>query len=397
MIAFAFLGNTLFLTILVSMLSTTFSHIASNAPAEIQFRRAVVTLEGVKGDAIFSYPPPFNVVAFLLLIPLRRCVSPRWFHKIHVLSVRLINLPILLAIAAAERRSFSSSTSQHDIPGHPITPSAISTLGSSLTKSTSGTGLSKLRIRRRFWDRWRITTHGDISAVFELPPPDSVLDEITTDDDLTRHLIRRQFARLPSATGQAGETQQQQQQRQQQIDNQQNQPRDSSPPWQRAARRLRRTQQPPQQQRQDRSSQESQPQPPPQLEIQLSQSPPGGTAVTSADASPTTTTAPYRIHNRRDSIAPFPGLRAELQGVLGEADDAAGSGMLVARLEGLEERMSRLERLLGRLVEAVEGRGGGGGKGSGGETGSEDDVAVEDSGSQEAEEEGDEGVKGGKQ
>ena len=55
MVAFAFLGNTLFLTILVSMLSTTFSTIVSNATAEIQFRRAVLTLEGVKSDAIFAY------------------------------------------------------------------------------------------------------------------------------------------------------------------------------------------------------------------------------------------------------------------------------------------------------------------------------------------------------
>jgi hypothetical protein len=44
MVAFAFLGNTLFLTILVSMLSTTFSTIVANATAEIQFRRAVLTL-----------------------------------------------------------------------------------------------------------------------------------------------------------------------------------------------------------------------------------------------------------------------------------------------------------------------------------------------------------------
>lgn len=60
MVAFAFLGNTLFLTILVSMLSTTFSNIVANANAEIQFRRAVLTLEGVKSDAIVCLPQPSN-------------------------------------------------------------------------------------------------------------------------------------------------------------------------------------------------------------------------------------------------------------------------------------------------------------------------------------------------
>lgn len=59
MVAFAFLGNTLFLTILVSMLSTTFSNIVSNATAEIQFRRSVLTLEGVKSDAIVSFSMNF--------------------------------------------------------------------------------------------------------------------------------------------------------------------------------------------------------------------------------------------------------------------------------------------------------------------------------------------------
>ncbi|KAL1841200.1 hypothetical protein VTJ49DRAFT_7321 [Mycothermus thermophilus] len=343
MVAFAFLGNTLFLTILVSMLSTTFSHIVSNAPSEIQFRRAVVTLEGVKGDAIFAYPPPFNVLAFLLLIPLRRCVSPRWFHKIHVLSVRLINFPILLAIAFAERQSFSSSAPQHDIPGHPTAPVSPSPSSSNLAKlSTSGSpssGLSRLRIRRRFWDRWRITTHGDISAVFEVSPPDSVHDEITTDDDLTRHLIRRQFARLPSATGTVvtgtGQGQQQQQQDQQQG-------QDSSLPSQ---------QQRPSRRRRQSQGQEQQP----PLQIPAPQP-----ASTSTSTNPSPTTTMPRIPNRRDSIAPFPGLRAELQNVLSESDEAVvgAAGEVAARLDGLEERMSRLETLLERLVAGVEGRSG---------------------------------------
>lgn len=56
MVSFAFLGNTLFLTILVSMLSNTFSSIVKNATAEVAFRRAVLTFEGVKSDAIFGMP-----------------------------------------------------------------------------------------------------------------------------------------------------------------------------------------------------------------------------------------------------------------------------------------------------------------------------------------------------
>ncbi|KAH7359067.1 nonselective cation channel [Plectosphaerella cucumerina] len=171
MVAFAFLGNTLFLTILVSMLSNTFSKIVSNATAEIAFRRAVLTLEGVKSDAVFSYQPPFNILAVFLLLPLKFIVSPRWFHKIHVASVRLVNLPLLLLIAIVERRV--------------LWPDA--------NAKRDAAGRFHDRVKRWFWDNWRITAHRDIRAVFDMPPPETA--DIAVDDELTHHLIRRQFTR----------------------------------------------------------------------------------------------------------------------------------------------------------------------------------------------------------
>ncbi|KAK6721547.1 hypothetical protein SNK04_000442 [Fusarium graminearum] len=173
MVAFAFLGNTLFLTILVSMLSNTFSNISSNAIQEISFRRAVLTLEGVKADAVFAYQPPFNILAVFLFVPLKFVVSPRWFHKIHVAAVKILNLPLLLIIAVAERRLLW--------PAHKIEdPSEI--------KAPPPT-------KSQFWKKWRLTVHRDLRAVFQVPPPDTVHDDIAVDDDLTHHLIRRQFTR----------------------------------------------------------------------------------------------------------------------------------------------------------------------------------------------------------
>ncbi|PHH85347.1 hypothetical protein CDD83_568 [Cordyceps sp. RAO-2017] len=166
MVAFAFLGNTLFLTILVSMLSNTFSNISTNATAEIQFRRAVLTLEGVKADAVFAYQPPFNLLAVFLLLPLKFVVSPRWFHKTHVTLVRLVNLPLLLIIAVAERRLLWQSSETVHPPR-----------------------------KKRFWRKWRMSAHRYLRAVFQVPPPDDVHDDIAVDDDLTHHLIRRQFTR----------------------------------------------------------------------------------------------------------------------------------------------------------------------------------------------------------
>jgi acyl-CoA dehydrogenase len=173
MVTFAFLGNTLFLTILVSMLSNTFSNISTNAISEISFRRAVLTLEGVKADAVFAYQPPFNILAVFLFIPLKFVVSPRWFHKIHVTAVKILNLPLLLIIAVAERRLLWPSQTIEDPTDIKAPPP---------TKS-------------QFWKKWRLTVHRDLRAVFQVPPPDTVHDDIAVDDDLTHHLIRRQFTR----------------------------------------------------------------------------------------------------------------------------------------------------------------------------------------------------------
>jgi len=164
MVAFAFLGNTLFLTILVSMLSNTFSNISSNAVAEMQFRKAVLTLEGVKADAVFAYQPPFNILAVFVFLPLKFVVSPRWFHKIHVATVKAINLPVLLVIAIAERRLLWPSRGSESSP-------------------------------KSFWRKWNLSAQNSLRAVFELPPPDDVAEDIAVDDEMTRHLIRRQFTR----------------------------------------------------------------------------------------------------------------------------------------------------------------------------------------------------------
>ncbi|KAI1501689.1 nonselective cation channel [Biscogniauxia marginata] len=179
MITFAFLGNTLFLTILVSTLSNTFSSIISNATAEIHFRKAVQTLEGVKSDAIFAYQPPFNIIALFVLVPMKFLVSPRWFHKIHVATVRTINLPVLLIIALIERWLLWSDAEYARDPAEQLP--------------------RRRRGRVWFWEKWKITTHGDIHAVFNIAPPDSVEREIAVDDELTHHMIRRQFARQQSS------------------------------------------------------------------------------------------------------------------------------------------------------------------------------------------------------
>ncbi|KAJ7623199.1 receptor-activated Ca2+-permeable cation channel [Roridomyces roridus] len=81
MVTYACLSNTLLLTVLVSILSNTFSKINEDAAAEAMFRKAVSTIEGVKADSLFSYQPPINLLALCIMLPASYILSPRWFHK----------------------------------------------------------------------------------------------------------------------------------------------------------------------------------------------------------------------------------------------------------------------------------------------------------------------------
>ncbi|TLD20017.1 Serine palmitoyltransferase 1 [Venturia nashicola] len=171
MVAFAFIGNTLFLTILVSMLSNTFSKLVKDATAEIQFRRAVLTFEGVKSDAIFAYRPPFNILALIILVPLRFCVTPRWFHKIHITAARILNLPILLLINMYERRYLWKQKSH--TPGLPV------------KRNKSG-----------FFNSFSV--HGDIMAVFDAEPPEAILKELEEEDEIAEDILEMGVGRSRS-------------------------------------------------------------------------------------------------------------------------------------------------------------------------------------------------------
>lgn len=275
------------------MLSNTFSTIVSNATAEIQYRHAVQTLEGVKSDAIFAYQPPFNILALFVLVPLRWVVSPRWFHKIHVFFVRLLNLPLLLIIAAAERRLL-------------LWPTA---------------GVNAATVDRKwdwFWDKWRITVHGDIRAVFDLPPPGEIEDAISVDDELTHNMIRKHFQRNSTADSTNLES---------------------------IIRRQKQKHQEQQSQAQTQTQQQLQPQ------SQNEQGLGDGKGEVTPLQRPK---SPGRTLSRRDSMAPFPGLRQELQGILTDSEEMS---TMTARLDAMEESNARIEAMLARLVEDIDDSG----------------------------------------
>jgi hypothetical protein len=182
MVIYAFLGNTLFLTILVAILSNTFSKIAADATAEIQFRRAVMTFEGVKSDAIFAYRPPFNILAIVFLLPMKFYFSPRWFHKINITLVRILNAPILLLIALFERKYLWKPTKQRR-------------------------GLGPKRHTWNFWSWNNFSVHADIASVFDEEPPQEVVDQIDEEDDIEQAVLENSFGGTRSRSMSPGSVQ----------------------------------------------------------------------------------------------------------------------------------------------------------------------------------------------
>ncbi|KZO94176.1 hypothetical protein CALVIDRAFT_528947 [Calocera viscosa TUFC12733] len=99
-------------TILISILSNTFARLNEYATEEFLFQYSISTLEGVKSDALFSYQPPFNILAYFVLWPLSRFLSPRALHTINVFLIRSTDqaLPILIVIGTYERYFAPRST-----------------------------------------------------------------------------------------------------------------------------------------------------------------------------------------------------------------------------------------------------------------------------------------------
>lgn len=165
MIMFAFLGNTLFVTILVSMLSNTFSTISANAVQEMHYRRAVLTFEGVKADALFAYMPPVNLLVIFTLLPLKFVLTPRWFHKVNVFSVKVINAPLLLTISLYERRTLWISNRVR----RAMRPREVDWQGPNGPRAAPS-AMGWMSRTFQFWDLSRFSAHGDMQAVFDEVP-----------------------------------------------------------------------------------------------------------------------------------------------------------------------------------------------------------------------------------
>ncbi|PHH49222.1 hypothetical protein CFIMG_006831RA [Ceratocystis fimbriata CBS 114723] len=106
-------------TILITVLTNSFMAIASNATEEHQFLFAINTISMVKNDSLFSYIPPGNIFAWLLM-PLRYLMPLRHFVWLNRLIIKVTHFPILWAIFVYERYFLAMSIYEPtDLVDHP--------------------------------------------------------------------------------------------------------------------------------------------------------------------------------------------------------------------------------------------------------------------------------------
>ncbi|KAF8604724.1 hypothetical protein BDV93DRAFT_96560 [Ceratobasidium sp. AG-I] len=166
MITFAALSNTLLVTILISILSNTFARINERASEEYLYQYSISTIEGVKSDALFSYQPPFNILALLFLYPLSTCLSPRQLHTVNVLLIRITSFPQLLVIGIYER---------YFAPGSQF----ITT-----SKGTASSMFDSLPRQFKFMEAFMGSSRDDVmGAIFDVDVPPAVTNVFMTDDD----------------------------------------------------------------------------------------------------------------------------------------------------------------------------------------------------------------------
>ncbi|KAI0417582.1 hypothetical protein F5X98DRAFT_374717 [Xylaria grammica] len=102
LIMFLVICHFLIATILITVLTNSFTAIASNAKEEHQFLFAINTISMVKNDALFSYIAPANIVAWVL-IPLRYIMPIRRFVLLNRMAIKLTHWPILFLIFVYEK------------------------------------------------------------------------------------------------------------------------------------------------------------------------------------------------------------------------------------------------------------------------------------------------------
>ncbi|KAH6913281.1 hypothetical protein BKA70DRAFT_1369915 [Coprinopsis sp. MPI-PUGE-AT-0042] len=228
MTTFAAMSNTLLLTILISILSNTVARIDA-VGLMILSNLCLLTciLECYEGISLpvyhldygrvsrsnplvdlplnsspessqtplFSYQPPFNILAFVILKPLSWMLTPRYLHTANVFLIRFTSLPQLIVIGLYERHLASVQNKD----GSSSADDGAATFYNSLPRHIKNMPLVEALVGSASNDLF--------DAIFDVEVEDD-LDPFETDDELddgpalrsyrSRETVRSQFSRARS-------------------------------------------------------------------------------------------------------------------------------------------------------------------------------------------------------
>lgn len=104
---FLFICHFVIITILITVLTNSFTRIVQNAYQEHQFLFAVNAISMVKSDALFSYVAPTNLLAWVIT-PFRFIMPFRQFVRLNRTIIKVTHLPILFTICFYEKTILAS-------------------------------------------------------------------------------------------------------------------------------------------------------------------------------------------------------------------------------------------------------------------------------------------------
>ncbi|KAF2723902.1 hypothetical protein K431DRAFT_208309, partial [Polychaeton citri CBS 116435] len=102
LVIFLIICHFLIVTILITVLTNSFTAVVQNANEEHQFLFAINTISMVKSDALFSYIPPMNIFGWVLT-PLRWLTPFRRYVKLNREVIKITHMPVLFSIYLYER------------------------------------------------------------------------------------------------------------------------------------------------------------------------------------------------------------------------------------------------------------------------------------------------------
>ena len=148
MLIFVTMTNILLLTSLISLLSNSLDKIIGHAREEYLFIYSSFVLEASTSNRLTYFYPPFNLLAIVLLRPLRIFLPAESIRAAKISLLKATHFPFVLLIQAYEGAAYQLQSDTNTPPSFPLGPERLrrSTIRRNMTDSTTTLGNNSERL-----------------------------------------------------------------------------------------------------------------------------------------------------------------------------------------------------------------------------------------------------------